>query len=250
MNNLHTVKDLESVTRQLEQQGPEYTLRWALATFGASVAVATGFGPSGIVILHLVSQIDPCVKVFYVETDLLFGEIHALRDQLQERLGLEIQAVHANLNLEEQASRYGEALWKRDPNMCCYVRKVEPLRRYLADKHAWVTGIRRDQSASRADTQVVAWDAGNGLIKINPLAAWTSEQVWQYIHAHDLPFNPLHRLGFPSVGCWPCTRSVLSGEDLRAGRWDGFAKTECGLHINEGNGDRRIQPAYRNVRQI
>ncbi len=247
MNSLHTTIDLESVAHQLERQGPEVTLRWAIATFGEQLAVATGFGPSGIVILHLVSQIDPGVNVFYLETDLLFGEIHALRAQLQERLGLKIEAVPSSLSLEEQATKHGESLWRRDPNLCCYLRKVEPLRRYLADKRAWVTGIRRDQAPSRATTQVVTWDAGNGLIKINPLAAWTSEQVWEYIQTHDLPFNPLHRLGFPSVGCWPCTRSVLSGEHLRAGRWDGFAKTECGLHLSGGNGDRLAQPACRAV---
>jgi len=244
MKILNATIDLKSLARQLEPQGPEAALRWAIAVFGEQLAVATGFGPSGIVILHLVSQIDPGVKAFYLETDLLFGETHALRDRLQERLGLTIEAVHSSLDLEEQAARHGESLWKRDPNLCCYLRKVEPLRRFLDDKQAWVTGIRRDQSPSRAATQVVEWDAGNGLIKVNPLAAWTSEQVWEHIHAHDLPFNPLHRLGFPSVGCWPCTRSVLPGEDLRAGRWDGFAKTECGLHINGDNGNGHTEPAY------
>jgi len=229
--------DLKSTVQQFELQGPEATLRWAISTFGAQLAVATGFGPSGVIILHLVSQINPKTKIFYLETDILFGETHSLRDQLQARLGLTIEAVHSGLSLEEQAVRYGEALWRRDPDLCCALRKVEPLRRYLAEKQAWVTGIRRDQTQIRAATQVVTWDDANGLVKVNPLAAWTSEQVWQYIQEYDLPFNPLHHLGFPSVGCWTCTRSVLPGENLRAGRWDGFTKTECGLHLNGNNGD-------------
>lgn len=244
MSILNATFDLKSLTRQLEPQGPEAALRWAITTFTGQLAIATGFGPSGIVILHLVSQIDPGVKAFYLETDLLFGETHTLRDRLQSRLGLTIEAVHSGLSLEQQANDNGEALWRRDPNLCCQLRKVEPLRRFLADKQAWVTGIRRDQSASRIATQVVEWDAGNGLVKINPLSAWTSEQVWEHIHEHDLPFNPLHRLGFPSLGCWPCTRSVLPGENPRAGRWDGFAKTECGLHLNGDNDNGHIGPAY------
>lgn len=243
INTLDTNFDIKTTALQLELQGPKTALQWAVATFGAQLTVATGFGPSGIVILHLVSQINPATKIFYLETDMLFGETHRLRDQLQERLGLTIEAVHSGLNLEEQSARYGEALWRRDPNLCCALRKVEPLRRYLANKQAWVTGIRRDQTRARATTQVVEWDDANELVKVNPLAAWTSEQVWQYIQVHDLPFNPLHRLGFPSVGCWTCTRSVLPGEDPRAGRWDGFAKTECGLHLNENN--RKYQLAER-----
>jgi len=235
MSISHSPFDLVSLAHRLELQGPEAALRWAIATFAGQLAVATGFGPSGVVILHLVSQIDPETKIFYLETDILFGETHILRDQLQEHLGLTIEAVHSGLSLEEQAAKYGESLWKRDPDMCCALRKVEPLRRYLADKQSWVTGIRRDQTQIRAATQVVEWDDVNELVKVNPLAAWTSEQVWQYIREHDLPFNPLHRLGFPSVGCWTCTRSVLNGENPRAGRWDGFAKTECGLHLNGNN---------------
>lgn len=226
--------DIEAISRQLEAHGPMATLEWAITTFGKKLVVGTGFGPSGIVNLHMVSQIRPETEIFYLETDMLFGETHKLRDRLQERLGLSIQEIHSGLSLEEQAARYGALLWRRDPDLCCALRKVEPLRSYLADKQAWVTGIRREQTRIRAAIQVVEWDDANGLVKVNPLAAWTSDQVWQYIHEHDLPFNPLHNLGFPSVGCWTCTRSVLPGEHPRAGRWAGFAKTECGLHL-KGN---------------
>ncbi len=223
--------DLNRIAQQLEREGPEATLRWAISTFGKALTVATGFGPSGIVILHLTAQIDPRTEFFYLETDLHFGETRRLRQQLQDRLGITIRAVHSGLSLDEQAARYGESLWRKDPDLCCALRKVEPLRRYLADKRAWVTGIRRDHARTRANTQVVAWDYVNGLVKVNPLAAWSEAQVWAYIQEHRLPFNSLHPLGFPSVGCWPCTRSVLPGEDRRAGRWDGFAKSECGLHL-------------------
>ncbi len=236
MNRYHNPgDDFKHIAQQLEQEGPEATLRWAISMYGGQLAVATGFGPSGIVILHLVSRINPKTEIFYLETDMLFGETRRLRDRLQEHLGVNIRAVHSGSSLDEQAARYGESLWRHNPDLCCTLRKVEPLRRYLADKHAWVTGIRRDQARTRSATQVVEWDNANGLVKVNPLAAWTSDQVWDYIQEHHLPFNPLHRLGFPSIGCWPCTRSVLPGEDPRAGRWDGFAKTECGLHLNETN---------------
>ncbi|HMB89222.1 MAG TPA: phosphoadenylyl-sulfate reductase, partial [Rhodothermales bacterium] len=118
-----------------------------------------------------------------------------------------------------------------DPDHCCALRKTLPLRRFLADKRAWITGLRRDQSPARAATGFAEWDATNGLVKLNPLAAWTEDLVWQYIHFHDLPYNRLHDKGYPSLGCMPCTRAVRPGEDPRAGRWPGFAKTECGIHL-------------------
>ncbi|MFQ5578739.1 MAG: phosphoadenylyl-sulfate reductase, partial [Anaerolineae bacterium] len=171
---------------------------------------------------------------FFIETGLLFQETYALRRQLQARLGLTIEAVYPELDLAQQAAQHSPHLWQCDPDLCCFLRKVAPLRRYLADKRAWVTGIRRDQTPARASAQVIEWDEANGLVKINPLAAWSSAQVWEHIRQHDLPVNPLHRQGYPSIGCWPCTRAVRPGDDPRAGRWAGFAKTECGLHLGNG----------------
>ncbi len=232
MNHTNSTINLTAVARELEAQGPTAVLRWAIETYGDGLAVATGFGPEGIVNLRLVSQIDAAVHVFFIETGLLFPETYALRRQLQARLGLTITAVYPELDPAQQAAQYGPDLWRDNPDLCCFLRKVAPLRRHLAGKKAWVTGIRRDQTPARAGAQVVAWDEVNGLVKINPLANWTSAQVWEHIRQHDLPVNPLHRQGYPSIGCRPCTRAVRPGEDPRAGRWAGFVKTECGLHLN------------------
>jgi phosphoadenosine phosphosulfate reductase len=236
MKSVTASGELKSLARQLEAQGPAAVLRWGIAAFRSDLVIATSFGPEGIVNLHLASRIDPGVHVFYIETGLLFQETYALRDLLQAQLGLTFEAVKPPLNREQQAAQYGENLWQCDPDSCCFLRKVAPLRRYLADKRAWVTGIRRDQTPVRASAQVVEWDEVNRLIKINPLAAWSADQVWAYIEKHHLPVNPLHDQGYASIGCWPCTRPVLPGEDDRAGRWHGFVKTECGLHQRNGRG--------------
>jgi phosphoadenosine phosphosulfate reductase len=137
------------------------------------------------------------------------------------------------LSPEEQARTQGEALWTSDPDRCCNLRKVEPLRRKLAELSAWITSIRRDQTSVRSGARRVEWDAKFGLVKINPIVDWTAKQVWRYIHDHDVPYNQLHDQDYPSIGCTHCTRAVKPGEDPRAGRWSGFAKTECGLHIIE-----------------
>ena len=234
MNHSNATINLTAVARKLEPQGPAAVLQWAIAAYGSDLAVATGFGPEGIVNLHLASQIDPGVNVFYIETGLLFAETYALRDQLQARLGVTIEAVYPELTLPQQAARHGSNLWQCDPDMCCFLRKVAPLRRYLVGKQAWVTGIRREQTPARAAAQVIEWDQANGLVKINPLAAWSAAQVWEHIRQHKLPVNLLHRHGYPSIGCRPCTRAVRPGEDPRAGRWAGFGKTECGLHAGNG----------------
>lgn len=233
VTNKDATLDLLFLCREFETQNPSAVLRWAIETFGADLVVGTAFGPAGIVLLHLVSQIDPRVKIFYLETDLFFSETCALRLRLQEQLGLTIEAVLPRLSLEQQAAEYGEDLWKRDPDLCCHLRKVEPLREYLTDKRAWVTGILREQTPSRAATQFVEWNEANQVVKINPLINWTSGRLWEYIRKHDLPSNPLHPCGYPSIGCRPCTRPVRPGEDPRAGRWPGFPKTECGLHLRE-----------------
>jgi len=225
-----TPRALKAVGDLLEGRSPEEVLRWGLDAFAPEIAMATGFGLEGVVLMHYLSQIAPETTVFYLDTDLLFPDTYLLRDELEARLGLRFTRVHSGLPLEAQAEAHGPELWARDPDLCCRLRKVEPLRRFLADKCAWITGIRRDQTRARANAGIVEWDRVNGLVKINPLAGWTAEQVWAYIHAHDLPFNRLHAMGYPSIGCWPCTRPAAPGENPRSGRWAGFAKTECGLH--------------------
>lgn len=223
--------NLDPLNRRFETLPAADMLRWGLTTFADDIVLSTGFGPSGIVLMHMVAQIRPKTAVFYLQTNLFFPETLALRDELSERLGLQFTEVHSGLSLNEQAHQFGAALWQRNPDLCCRLRKVEPLRRYLADKKAWITGIRRDQSPTRRQTQIVSWDNANHLVKLCPLAGWTKDQVWAYIEQHDLPTNILHDEGYPSIGCMPCTRPVAAGEAERAGRWAGTEKLECGIHI-------------------
>lgn len=226
-----TRASLRPVSDALEGRQPQDILQWGVDNFSPGLALATGFGPEGVVLMHQLSLIAPETTVFYLDTGLLFPETYALRDALAERLGLAFERVRTRLTLEEQAGRHGEALWARDPNQCCHLRKVQPLREYLAFKDAWITAIRRDQTASRAKAGIVEWDHANGLVKINPLAAWTKAEVWAYLHFHALPYNKLHDQGYKSIGCWPCTQPVAADADERAGRWAGFGKTECGIHL-------------------
>ena len=170
------------------------------------------------------------MRVFYLDTDLLFPESYALRDQLEERYGIKFERRATRLSVEDQAAQYGERLWERDPDLCCRLRKVEPLREMLKGMRAWVTAIRRDQSPTRARIGLVERDETFGLVKINPLAGWSARDVWKYIEKHDVPHNPLHQQGYPSIGCVPCTTPVQIGEVPRAGRWRGAVKTECGIH--------------------
>ena len=215
----------------LEDSPPIEALHWAQRMFAPRLALATGFGPEGIVLMHMAARARLDLSVFYLDTGLLFEETYALRDALAARLGITFIRV-AGLSLEQQAAAHGPRLWSRDPDQCCHLRKVAPLRAYLAQQRAWITAIRRDQTPKRARAGVVEWDHANGLVKVNPLARWTSDQVWRYVHTYDLPYNALHDQGFPSIGCWPCTQRVAPGADPRSGRWAGSAKTECGIHLN------------------
>ena len=227
-----TSADLKLISDEFETAAPEAVLRWAVEEFDRDVALATGFGPEGCVLIAMLSAINPGTRIFYLDTDLLFPETYALRDQLEARYGVRFERRATRLSLGDQAAEYGERLWEREPDLCCRLRKVEPLRQMLSGLRAWVTAIRRDQSAERAGTRIVERDANFGLIKINPLAAWSTRDVWDYIAKHNVPYNPLHDQGYPSIGCMPCTTPVQIGETPRAGRWRGTAKTECGMHEN------------------
>jgi phosphoadenosine phosphosulfate reductase len=221
-----------AVSQGFEDATPQDILRWTIATFFPDVVLACSFGGvSGMALLDMALAIEPRLPVFYIDTDFLFPETYATRDRARARYGIEPLAYRPHLTPAEQAAAYGEALWARDPDRCCALRKVEPTRRALAGRRAWIAGLRRDQSATRQHVPIVAWDAQFGLVKVNPLANWTEAQVWAYIRAHDVPYNPLHAQGYPSLGCTHCTRPVAPGADPRSGRWVGFAKTECGLHL-------------------
>lgn len=222
---------LQHLNNQFASRTPTDLLHWATETFAPDIALATSFGPSGIVLMHLLAQIQPHPTIFYLDTDLLFPETYALRDRLAERLGVQFTAVHSNLSLDEQTAQYGPALWQHQPDHCCHLRKVQPLKRFLATQRAWISGIRRDQGGTRSHINLVEWDRAHQLVKLNPLAGWTRQEVWEYIHSHELPYNPLHDKGYPSIGCTHCTRPVADGDPERAGRWAGSEKTECGIHI-------------------
>ncbi len=212
---------------------PHEIIAWARHRFGDGLVMATGFGPEGIVILHIVQQVAPGTQVFYIDTDLLFPETYQLRDQLETRFGIRFTRVSSTLSVAEQHEQIAPELWVSQPDQCCRIRKVEPLRAFLKDKKAWITGIRRDQTGHRAQAQPIEWDKTNGLVKVNPLLNWTQEQVWTYIHLFELPYNILHTRGYPSIGCAPCTRPVMEGADPRSGRWVGHKKVECGIHLQE-----------------
>lgn len=231
--NVHSSSYVSQVHMAAESWSPQQTLAWAFETFGSNVAISSAFGAEGMVLIDMASQARIDFRLFTVDTEFLFPETYNLMDRIEEKYGITIEKVYSLLSPETQEFTHGEALWTRDPDLCCRLRKVEPLRRKLQELRAWVTSIRRDQTSARSGAHRVEWDAKFGLVKINPIVDWSAKQVWRYIHDHDVPYNQLHDQDYPSIGCTHCTRAVRPGEDPRAGRWPGFAKTECGLHIIE-----------------
>jgi phosphoadenosine phosphosulfate reductase len=221
--------DPEKISAELEQASAEEALRWALDTFHPGLYIACSFQKTSSVTVHLANQINPESRFFYLDTDVLFPETYATRDALEERYEISFHR-YSSITLEQQAGLYGDELWRRDPDSCCGIRKVEPMRSALAAVDCWVSGIRRSDSQTRAKAPKFGWDKRFGLWKLNPLADWSEEQVWDFIREHEIPYNPLHDQGYPSIGCTHCTRKPAAGEDARAGRWAGMEKTECGLH--------------------
>ena len=221
---------LRTVQGFFDSWAAEELLDWALHRFEGRVGVASAFGPEGMVLIDIAVRLRPDVKVFTLDTGLFFPETYQLINEVERRYGVRIERVKPALSVEEQGAQHGPSLWEHNPDRCCYMRKIEPLRKKLSTLDAWIAAIRRDQTPDRAHAQKVDWDSKFGLIKINPLCDWTSEMVWDYVRSNDLPYNSLHDQGYPSIGCAPCTRPVQEGEDPRSGRWSGLAKTECGLH--------------------
>jgi len=222
--------DIQNYQAEAESWNAEEIIRWGLSQFQPSVAIASSFGAEDVVLIDLAARIQPKFRVFTLDTDFLFPETYALIDQIERQYGVQIERARSRYTPGEQAAAFGDALWSREPDKCCNLRKVEPLTQKLAGLSAWITGIRRDQAPTRANARKLEDDKKFGLVKLNPLADWTWDQVWDYIRAHNVPYNPLHDRNYPSIGCTYCTRQVQAGEDMRAGRWSGFQKTECGLH--------------------
>ena len=227
---LPTPGQIAEMAGRFEEAEPEAVLRWALETYAPRICLACSFGAEDMVLLHMGARLRPGLDVFYLDTGLLFDETYRLIEQVAAAYPVRILRVQPELSLDQQARRFGEALWTREPDRCCALRKVDPLRRFLQGYRAWITGVRRQQSPSRARARAVEWDGRFGLVKVNPLVRWSRDDVWRYIREHGVPYNPLHDRGYPSIGCRPCTTAVRPGEDERAGRWRGWAKTECGLH--------------------
>jgi phosphoadenosine phosphosulfate reductase len=223
--------ELKSKSDELETATPQEIIRWAADRFGPRLTMATAFGPEGCTILHMLSQVAPQTHVFNLDTGYQFQETLDLRDEVARRYGIEVELKRPELTVEEYERKHGGPLYKTDPDRCCFDRKVKVLRQAIVGFEAWMSAIRRDQSADRASAPIVGWDRKFGLVKVNPLANLTKSDVWKMITDHDVPYNPLHDQGYTSIGCRPCTRAVLFGEDERAGRWSGTAKTECGLHV-------------------
>ncbi|MEI2731202.1 MAG: phosphoadenylyl-sulfate reductase [Dermatophilaceae bacterium] len=203
-------------------------LRWAARTFGARLTVACSMGDE--VLVHLVGTTVPGTDVFFLDTGYHFAETLGTRDAYAATLPISLRTVRPQLTVAEQDAAYGPRLHDRDPDRCCALRKVEPLERALRGRSAWVTGMRREDAPTRTDIDVVGWDARRGMVKVNPIAGWRLADVERYTAEHGVIENPLRQLGYASIGCAPCTRPVVAGEDSRAGRWSGQGKTECGLH--------------------
>jgi phosphoadenosine phosphosulfate reductase len=218
---------------RLQRAGPREILEWAAGTVDR-LAVATSFQSSGLVLLHYLLEIRPDLPVLFLDTGFHFPETLEFRDRIVGMWDLKLVVVSgAHGGPQGQTETYGAELYKRDPDLCCRINKVEPLQEALEEFDAWVSGIRRDQSPLRARTPVVEAQllpSGNEILKLHPLANWTRAAVDAYIGRHGIPRHPLLEQGFGAIGCWPCTRALKNGESDRDGRWDGFAKTECGIH--------------------
>ena len=228
-----TADQIADASAKLEGATPQAILRWAVQAFHPRLTMATAFGAEGCCIIHMLAEIEPGVRVFNLETGYQFPQTLALRERIKDRYGIEVEYVRPELTVEEYETEHGGPLYGLRPDQCCHDRKILPLRRAVVGYEAWISAIRGDQTTHRAAAAVLQWDGKFGLVKVNPLLRWTKSDVWRFVLANEVPYNPLHDEGYPSIGCWPCTAPVGQGEDERAGRWAGQAKKECGLHVVE-----------------
>jgi phosphoadenosine phosphosulfate reductase len=227
------VSQLSLTEHELEALPAEELLRWAAAEFGEQLCLTCSWQKQSSVLLHMVSELGLDVDVIELDTHLFFRESYETRDRLVERYGVTLIQPEIP-TVAEQHRQEGPNLWERDPDRCCHIRKVEPLLSALEPYQAWVSGIRRDQSPSRAGTMKVEWSERFDAWKIHPLADWDEKRIWAYIAVNEIPYNPLHDVGYRSIGCIPCTRPTAPGEEERAGRWAGSDKLECGIHEKGG----------------
>ena len=232
--------EVAALSQEFESASANEILRWAFEQFGCSAAIGTSFQGAGLVAIHHAVSAGLPLPVFTIDTGLLFPETLELKARLEAYFGIVIESLVPERTVEEQAQDIAPELWLSSPDLCCTLRKVEPLQKKLNQLDAWVVGLRREQSAGRAQIQILElyeFDRlrEKNILKVNPLARWSRDEVWDYIRHHGIPYNPLMDRGFRSIGCFPCTRVVLSGQDDRAGRWTGFDKSECGIHTFLGD---------------
>ena len=216
------------------RNNPVELLKWIKNNLpNERVIMGTGFGPPGIVLLDLLFQVTKDISVFYIDTGFLFDQTYDLKNKLEEKYGFKFLRYSTELTPEMQADKYGQKLWETDPDSCCNIRKVIPLKDALKNYDVWITGIRKKQTQIRNQSDLIEFESRFEVIKINPLIEWTHDEVWHYLKANHLPYNPLHDSSYPSIGCIQCTSPVCAGEDDRSGRWKGTKKTECGLHNSD-----------------
>jgi phosphoadenosine phosphosulfate reductase len=223
------VVDPREIAAEVEAMTAEEAIAWAVEAFHPSLRFAVSFQKTSSVVIDMAHAIEPGARFFYLDTELLFPETYATRDALVEHFGVDFERF-AGIPLAEQEQAHGPDLWRRDPDACCAIRKVEAMQEALHGVDCWVSGIRRVDSETRAGAAKFGWDKRFGLWKLNPLAAWSDKQVWDHIKKRRVPYNPLHDQGYPSIGCMPCTSVPADGDDPRAGRWAGTDRTECGIN--------------------
>ncbi len=235
-NETPSAEELKAYSDKFERSSPEDILEWAVEKYYPHLTMATAFGAEGCVLMAMLAQIAPNgknVSIFNLDTGYQFKETLETRERIHEHYGIKVEYVEAAESVASMEQRFGGPIYYSNPDECCRIRKVVPLRQRVTGSKAWISAIRRDQTAARANAGIVEWDKKFGLVKINPLANWTKRDIWAYITINEVPYNPLHDQGYPSIGCWPCTHKVAEGDDDRAGRWKDIAKLECGLHTPE-----------------
>jgi phosphoadenosine phosphosulfate reductase len=226
-----TSEEVAGLAEHFEPLRAEELVEFASEAFGGRLVLTCSWQLGTSILVHMTRQVAPDTRLVEIDTGLLFPETHATRARLVDHYGLEVETLRPLQSVEEQASEHGDALWARDPDRCCGLRKVAPLEQAIRDADGWLTGIRRDQTSARAAAPKLVLDARRGVVKVQPLVDWSERDCWRYIYQNGIPYNELHDRGFPSIGCTPCTRAAGSGEDPRAGRWAGSGKSECGLHV-------------------
>lgn len=233
------VDEIEAANQALEGRTPQEILTWAAERYFPKLMMATAFGAEGCCIIHMLAEIEPRTHLINLDTGYQFQETLELRERIRERYGITVEFIRPETTIQEYEKEHGGPLYTHRPDQCCYDRKIVPLTKAVQGYEAWISAIRGDQTAHRQAAKVVQWDKKFQLVKINPLLRWTKKDVWKFILDHDIPYNPLHDQGYPSVGCWPCTAPATEGGDDRSGRWAGSRKKECGLHViehQEGSG--------------